>query len=90
MFEDPDTKVSYSRIRCKRWKTFSLSDFHFSLAIKLKKNPENLLLVSAMNSILSALTAIFDDLRQQFERDLNAKISSATGIMYIYLMLQKP
>ena len=71
VFEDTQIKVSYSRVAFQKLTRFHLSNYLFSLKIALKKRAEDDLMISALVGIMSGLTAIFEDLKQEFERDLN-------------------
>ena len=71
VFEDTQIKVSYSRVAFQKLTRFHLSNYLFSLKIALKKNAEDDLMISALVGIMSGLTAIFEDLKQEFEIDLN-------------------
>ena len=74
VYEDSELTVSYSRIGFRRLKIFHLTDYHFNLKIGIKNKGEKLLVVSAMTGILQGMRGIFEDLKQQFRRNLNREI----------------
>lgn len=74
VYEDAELTVSYSRIAFRKLTTFALTDYHFNLKIDIKNKGENLLVVSALNGILEGMRANFEDLKEEYDGNLDREI----------------
>ena len=70
----------YTRIGFKNYSRFSLTDFHFSVNFNFHEDYENIYLLTTLNEVLEAFTAMLREIKEQFDGDLDR-------IIYIILTL---
>ena len=56
-FENDDLKISYKRIKFKKFERFNLTDYNFSINITMKTERQSILMTTALESILGGFSS---------------------------------
>ena len=70
-FENDDLKISYKRIKFKKFERFNLTDYNFSINITMKTERQSILMTTALESILEALARVFNNIKNDFAPNLD-------------------
>ena len=70
-FENDSLKISFRRVKFKKYERFNVTDYNFSLKIDFKNKYQDVLLTTVLNGFLDGLKQVFAQVKKDFRNRLD-------------------
>ena len=69
-FQNDNPKLSYRRMKFKKYEWFNVTDYNFSLKIDFKKKYQDVLMTTVLDGFLNGLKKVFERAKRDFRHNL--------------------